>query len=177
MWTVVPDMYNVFTATQIRDSLFNWTYVRCNWRYVEYSMRLILQTLCQIQRTSSSLCCLDCSPGHIQCDYSSTYSVFNIQLNVSALLSEISRQLNALHTANVVPNIAHILQFTLCQLWSRTYTMYLLLHIFRLQYSTERICADVGDMSTIQCALYCKHDAKCSAHTPVYAIWTVVTDI
>jgi hypothetical protein len=173
MWTVVPDIYNVFTAPQIRGSLFNWTYVRCYWRYIDNSMCVILQTWCQIQRTSSSLRCRDWGPGHIQCNYSSTYLGFNSKLNVSALLCEISLQLNALHTANVLPNIAHILQFALCQLWSRTYTMYLLLHIFRIQYSTERTCADIGDMSTIQCALYCKHDAKCSAHPPVYAVWTV----
>jgi hypothetical protein len=43
-----------------------------------------------------------------------------------------------------------------------------------LQYSIERICADIGDMSTSQWALYCKHYAKCGAHPPVYAMWTVI---
>jgi hypothetical protein len=113
-----------------------------------------------IQRITSSLRYANCGHGQIQCIYCSTYSGFNIQLDVSAPLLEIYRQFNALHTANVVPNIAHILQFKLCQLWSRTYTMYLLLHIFRLQYSTKRICAAMGDISTIQCALYCKIFAK-----------------
>jgi hypothetical protein len=77
----------------------------------------------------------------------------------------------------MVPNTAHILQLTLSELWSRTYTMYLQLHIFRIQYSTERICAAIADISTIQCALYCKHGAKYSVQPPVYAIWTVVPDI
>jgi hypothetical protein len=76
-----------------------------------------------------------------------------------------------------VPNTAHILRFTICYLWFRTYTMHLQLRIFRLQYSFERICPAIGDMSTIQCALYCKLGAKYSAHRPVYAIWTVVPDI
>jgi hypothetical protein len=39
-----------------------------------------------------------------------------------------------------------------------------------LQYSTERICAAIGDISTIQCTLYCKHGAKFSAHPPLYAM-------
>jgi hypothetical protein len=45
------------------------------------------------------------------------------------------------------------------------------------QYSTERICAAIVDRSTIQCALYCKHGAKYSAHPPDYAISTVLPDI
>jgi hypothetical protein len=118
MWTVVPDIYNAFTAP------------------------------------------------HIHC--------FNIQLNASALQLQISRQYNACYTTNMVPNTAHILQFSLCEQWSRTYTMYLQLRIFRPQYSTERICAAIGDITTIQCALYCKLCAKYSAHPPVYASWTVV---
>jgi hypothetical protein len=189
-------------------------------------MRLILQTLCQIQRTSSSLRYMNCGPGHVQSTYSSTYSGFNIQLNVSALLLEISRQFSVRYTANLVPNTAHILQFTLCELWFRpctmllqlrifrvqyssericaasggtsaikwaltanmvpniahilqftlrelwfrTYTKHLQLRIYRPQYSTERICAAIGDITTIQCALYCKLGAKYSAHPPVYAM-------
>jgi hypothetical protein len=43
-----------------------------------------------------------------------------------------------------------------------------------LQYSTERICAAIGHITTIQCALYCKLGAKYSAHPPVYAMCTVV---
>jgi hypothetical protein len=116
MWTVVPDIYNVFTAPQIRALLFNWTYVRCYWRHMDNSMCVLLQTLCQRQHRSSSL-----------------------------------RYVN---------------------LWARTYTMYLQLHIFRNQYSSKRICAAVGDISTIQCALSCKVCAKRSTHHAVYAMWT-----
>jgi hypothetical protein len=77
----------------------------------------------------------------------------------------------------MVPNTAHILQIALSELWSRTYTMYLQLHIFRLQYSTKHICAAIADMSTIQCSLYCNLGAKYRAHPPVYAMWTVVPAI
>jgi hypothetical protein len=133
-------------------------------------MRVILLTWCQIQPTSSGICYVNCGPGHIQCIYSSAYSVLNIRLNVSALLFEIYRYLHARYTANLVPNTEHILRFTLCDLWSRTYTMHLQLHIFRLQYSVERICAAIVHITTIQCALYCKLGAKYSAHPPVYAI-------
>jgi hypothetical protein len=175
--TVVPDMYNVFTAPHIQATIFNWTYLRCNWRYSDTSIRVILQIWCQIQRTSSSLRCVNCVPGHIQRIYSSSYSGHNIQLNVSALQLEIFRHFDPRYTAYLVSNTAHILRFTLCELWFRTYTMHLQLRIFRLQCSSERICATVGDISTIQWALYCNPGAKYSARSAVYAMSNVVPDI
>jgi hypothetical protein len=120
---------------------------------------------------------VNCGPGHIQYIYSSAHSDFNIHLNVSALLLEISRQFNARYTANLVPNTAHILRFTLCELWSRPYTMHLQLHIFRLQYSFERICSAIVHISTIQCALYCKHGDNYIAHSLAFSMWTVVPHI
>jgi hypothetical protein len=140
-------------------------------------MRVILQTCCQIQRTSSSLCYVNCGPGHIQYIYSSAHSDFNIHLNVSALLLEISRQFNARYTANMVPNTKHILRFTLCELWSRTYTMQLHLRIFSLEYSIERVCAAIRDIPSLRPALYCKFGVKYSTHRPVYSARTVVPDI
>jgi hypothetical protein len=134
------------------------------------SMRVILYTWCEIQRASSSLRYVNCGPAHIQCIYRSAYLGFNIRLNVSALLLEISRPCYARYTVNLVKNKAHILQFAQCELWSRTYTMYLQLCIFRLQYSTERICAAIVDITTIQCALYSKLGAKKGAHPPVCAM-------
>jgi hypothetical protein len=120
---------------------------------------------------------VNCGPSHIQCNYSTAYSGFNIQMNVSGLLLEISGQLNARCTAKFVPNTARIIQFSLCELWSRTYTMHVQLHIFRLQYSIERIYAAIRDNRTLQCRLYCKFGAKYSANTPVYTTCTVVPDI
>jgi hypothetical protein len=140
-------------------------------------MRVILHSWCQIQSPSSGLRYVNCGAEHIQCIYSSANSDANVHLNVSALLLEISLQFSARYTANLVPNTAHILQFTLCDLWSRTYTMHLQLHIFRLQYSFERIGAAVVHITAIQCALYCKLAAKYSAHPPIYAMRTVVPDI
>jgi hypothetical protein len=177
MWTVVPDIYNAFTAPHIQTSMFIWTYLRCYWKYLDNSMLVLLQTWCQIQRTSSGLRYVNYGPGHTQCIYNSIYSDFNIHLNVSALLLYISRQFNACYTANLVPNTAHILRFTLCVLWCRTYTINLQLRTLRLQYSSERICAVIGNISTIQCLLYCKLGAKYSAHPPVYVIWPVVPAI
>jgi hypothetical protein len=133
-------------------------------------MRVILHSWCQIQRTSSGLRYVNYGPGHIQCICSSIYSDFNIHLNVSALLLYISRQFNARYAANLLTNTAHILQFMLCELWSRTYTMHLQLRIFRLQYSSQRICAAIVDITSIQCALYCKLVIKYSAHPPIYAM-------
>jgi hypothetical protein len=133
-------------------------------------MRVILRTWCKIQRISSNLRYANCGPGNIQCKYSSAYSEFNIHLNVSSLLLYISHQFYARYTANLGPNTAHILRLTLCDLWFRPYTNYLQLLIVRPQYSTERICAAVGDIPTLRCALYCKLSAKCSADPPVYAM-------
>jgi hypothetical protein len=84
MWTVVPDIYNAFTAPHIQRWIFIWTYLRCYWRYLDNSMRVILQTLSQIQRISYRLRNVNCSPGYIQGIYSSVYLCFNIQLQVSA---------------------------------------------------------------------------------------------
>jgi hypothetical protein len=84
-------------------------------------MHAILQTWCQIQRTSSGLAYVDCGPGHIH---------------------------------NVITA-----------------------RIFRFQYSAVGNCADIVDITTIQCALYCKLGGKYSAHPPVYAMCTVVPEI
>jgi hypothetical protein len=131
----------------------------------------ILQAWCQLQRTSSSLRYVNCGPGHIQSIYSSWWSGHNIQLNVSALQLEIFQHFDARYTADMVSNTAHIVRFTLCELWSRTYRMYLQLRIFRHQYSTLGICAAIVDITSIQCASFCKLSAKDSAHPPVYAMW------
>jgi hypothetical protein len=177
MWTVVPDIYNAFTAPHIQTSIFISTYLRCYCRYHINSMRVILQTCYQIQRTSSNLCYVNCGSGHIQCNYCTAYSGFNIRLNLFALLLEIIGHVYARYNAFLVPNTTHIVKFTLCELWSRTYTMHLQLHIFRLQYSFERICTAIAHITTIQCALYCILGAKYSAHPPVYAMWPVVPAI
>jgi hypothetical protein len=177
MWTVVPDIYNVFAAPHIQASIFYWTYLCCYWRYADNWMPVILQTLSQIQRISSRLRYVNCGPACIQSIYSSPYLGFNIHLNVSALLLYISRQFNASYTANLVQNTADIVQFTLCEMWCRTYTKYLQLRIWMLQYSAVGICGAIVDMTWILCALYCKHSAKDSAHPTVYAMWPVIPAI
>jgi ribosomal protein S27E len=128
---VVPHTYKVFTAPHIYASIFSCRYLRCYCRHHDNSMRVIQQTWCQIQRTSSSFRYVNCGAGHIQCIYSSAYLDFNIQLKVTAQLLEISRQFYTPYTANFERNTAHILPFTLCELWSRLCTKYLELRIFR----------------------------------------------
>jgi hypothetical protein len=123
IWIVVPDIYNAYTVPHILASIFKWTYLRSYSRCIENSTRVIPQAWCQIQSTCSRLCYLDCGPGHIQCKYSSAYSGFNIQLNVSLPLLEISSQFNEHYTANIVPNTAYNHQLTQCKLWSRPYTV------------------------------------------------------
>jgi hypothetical protein len=86
LWTVVPDIYKAFTAPHIQATIFNWTYLRCYWRYHDNTVCVILQTRCQIQRTSSSLRYVNCGPGHIQGTNISAYLGFNIQLKLAPLL-------------------------------------------------------------------------------------------
>jgi hypothetical protein len=120
---------------------------------------------------------MNCGPGHMQCIYSSAYTGHNIQLNLTAQLLEICRHLDARYAATLMGYIAHTLQFTFCELWSRTYTKHLRLRMFRIQYSTVDICIAIVDITSILCALYCKLGAKCSAHSPAFAMWTVVPHI
>jgi hypothetical protein len=130
-------------------------------------MRVILQTLIQIQCISYRLRSVNCGPGHIQCTFSSAYLGFNIQLKVAPLQLEVYRQLNARYTAFLVPNTERFVQFTLCELWSRPYTKCLQLLIFMPHYSAVGICAAIADITSTQCALCCKLSAKDSAHRPV----------
>jgi hypothetical protein len=88
-------------------------------------------------------------------------------------MSTIQRALYCTHGANT----AHILRFTLYELCSRTYTMHFQLHIFRIQYSIERVCAAIGDNRTLRCPLYWKFGAKYSSNYPVYPMCTVVPDM
>jgi hypothetical protein len=174
MCTVVPEICNVSTTPHIQATISNWTYLRCYWRYLDNSIGVILQTLSPTQRTPSSTRYVNSGPAHIQSIYSSAYSDYNIKLNVSALLLQISRLFHARYNANLVSNIAHILQFTPCELWSRPYTRYLHFRIFRFRYSTEGSSPAIGGISTIQCALCFKLGATYSAHPPVYPMWNVV---
>jgi hypothetical protein len=161
------------TARLIQFTLCElWTRdIQCNYRsaYSGFNIQLnvsaLILEICRqfnvrytanmvpIQRTFFSLRYLNCGSRHVQCNYSSAYSGFNIQLNVSLPLFEISWQFNVSNNANLVPITAHFLQLTLCGLWSWRYTKYLQLRIFRLQYSAVGICAAIGDISTIQWAL------------------------
>jgi hypothetical protein len=177
MWPAVPAIYRILIAPHIQTSIFIWTYLGCYWRYLDNSTRVCLHTMRQIQSISSRFRCVNCRPGHIQGICSSAYLAFNILLNLPLLLLEICRYMDARYTANVEPNTAHMLPFTLCELWSRLYTKYLQLRIFGLQYSAAGIISAVVDITSFQCAWYCKHGAKYSAHPPVYAMWTVVPAI
>jgi hypothetical protein len=148
-----PGLIQCIYSSACSGSIFSWTYMRCYWWYLDNSTLSMLQTWCQIQRTSVSLLYVNCGSGLIQCNYSFAYSGFNIRLNVSALLLEIIGHFHASYTANLVPNTAHILLFTLCELCSRPYTKSLQLRIFRLQYSAVGNCAVILDIATTQCAL------------------------
>jgi hypothetical protein len=99
-----PHIYKLFTAPHICASVFDGTYQRCYGGNIDNSMCVILQTWYQIQRTSCRLHYVNCGPGHIQCNYSSVYSGFNILVNASALRLEISRQFNERYSVSLVSN-------------------------------------------------------------------------
>jgi hypothetical protein len=140
-------------------------------------MRFILQTWCQIQRTSSRLRCVNCGPGHIQGIYSSAYWGFNYSaVGFCAAMVDITWIQCALYCKLCAKYSAQPL-FTLCELWCRPYTMHLQLRIFRLHYSSQGRSPAIGGISSIQWALYCKVGANYSPHPTVYAMWTVVPDI
>jgi hypothetical protein len=118
MSTLVPVKSNNFTVLHIQATVFKWTYLRYCWWCVRTAMLAILHTFWQMQRTSAGLRYVNSGAGQIQCHYSFANSGFIIQINVPPLLLQICRQLDARHTSHFLPNTAHILLFTLCQIWS-----------------------------------------------------------
>jgi hypothetical protein len=84
------------------------------------------------------------------------------------------RQINARYNPHFLPNAAKILQITLYQHWLQSNPIELYFLLFWYQYTIERISADIGDMSTIQSALYCTFTAKFSLNPPDYANSTLI---
>jgi hypothetical protein len=129
------------TCSSLRYANCSSGHIQCNYSYafagfnIQVNVSALLldifrhfdarytENWCQIQHTSLSIRYGNCGPGHVQCNYCSIYSGFSIKLNIYALILVISRPFNARYTANLVPNIAHTLQFTLWELWSRPYTI------------------------------------------------------
>jgi hypothetical protein len=66
-----------------------------------------------------------------------------MQLNLSPSMLVTCRQLNARYTPHLLPNIARVLFFTLCQPWSLSNKISLHFLLFRLQYSIERKSVEI----------------------------------
>jgi hypothetical protein len=137
----------------VQASTFNWMYLRCDWWIIDKSMRVIHHICYQIQSTISGLRYVKSGPSQIQYNYFSWYSGSNIQLIVSPLRLVVYRQIDACYTSHLLPNTGHNIRITLCQLWSRSNPIQLHFLIFSLQCPIERTLFDIGEMSTIQCAL------------------------
>jgi hypothetical protein len=133
-------------------------------------MRVVLHICCQMQTGSTGLRYVNSGPRQIQCNYISCYSVFNIQLIVSPLVLLVYRHIDACYAPHLLQNKASIILPSLCQLWSQSNIIYLHFLLFRHQYSNERIPADIGEMSTIQCALYSTFAAIFSINPRDYAM-------
>jgi hypothetical protein len=110
---------NVTADLVIEASVINWTYFRCNCRNVDNSMLAILHLCSQMQPKSSCLRYVIAGPSQIQCNYSSSYAGFNIQLNVSPMRVVVYRQIDACYSPYLMPNTGHNMRCTLCQIWYR----------------------------------------------------------
>jgi hypothetical protein len=159
---LVPVKYNIVTVLDIQASIFNWTYLRSNWWRIDKSVSIILHISCQILGILSGLSVANTGHRQIQYSYSSSYAAFNIHLNVSTSILVVYRYIDACYNPNLLPNTGHNIRFTLCQIWPPSNPMQLHFLIFSLQYSIERTSVDIGDMSTIQYALYSTFANKCS---------------
>jgi hypothetical protein len=100
MSTLVLVKPNKVIVLLVRASIFNWTYLRCDWWFIDKSMRVILHSCCQIMRASSCIRYVNHCPGRIKYIYISCYSGFNIQLNVSPLRLVVYRQIDACYTSH-----------------------------------------------------------------------------
>jgi hypothetical protein len=160
MSNVVPVKSNISTFLDVQASIFNRTYLRSDWCFIDKSMRVILLTCCPINRVSSCFHYVNNGPGQTKYSYISCYSGINIQMNISPPIMVKCRQFIARYTPHSLPNTGHNIWFTLCQLWSRSYPMQLQFLIFRLQNSIERISAEIGDFATNRCSLYSTFASK-----------------
>jgi hypothetical protein len=91
MSTLVRAKSFVFPGLHIYAYVFNKLYLRCYWRYVDNSERVMLHICCQKLRTCSCLHYVTAGRRQIQCYCSTACSGFNIQLNVSPNPLEICR--------------------------------------------------------------------------------------
>jgi hypothetical protein len=117
---LVPVKCNIITVLLMQGLIYNWTYLRCEWWFIDKSVRVILHVFRQIQGTISSLRYPNSGPGIIQYENISWCWGFNIQLNVSPLTLVICRQLIERYTPHLLSNTEHNIRFTLCQLWCRS---------------------------------------------------------
>jgi hypothetical protein len=118
---LVPAKSNIITVLIVQASIFIWTYPRCDWWFIDKSMRVILHICCQIQSGISGLRYNIFGPGQIQLNYIYWYPGFNIQLNVSQLQLVLYRQIDACYSPHLLPNIVHNIRLALCQIWSRSH--------------------------------------------------------
>jgi hypothetical protein len=85
----------------------------------QFNARYIFHICSHIQPKSSRLRYVKSAPSQIKYNYSFSYSVFNIQLNVSPLLLLVYRQIGARYTPHLLRNTGHSSNIVLCHLWSR----------------------------------------------------------
>jgi hypothetical protein len=116
MPTQVPVKSNTITVLLMQPSMFNWTYLRCNWWCIDKSMRVILHICRHIQDTTAGSRNFNSGPRQNQRICRLAYFLLNNKINIYMFLVHIRWQCHGPYTPNLLPHTANIIRFELCHL-------------------------------------------------------------
>ena len=116
MSTRVEVKSNVILLLHIQACIFDWTYLRFHWRYVDNSMRVSRHICCQIQCTPTGLRNVNTVSCQILCNCRFAYLGFSIQFNVFPLLLVVCRDFDSCYTPHSPPFTAPLGLFAQSQL-------------------------------------------------------------
>jgi hypothetical protein len=170
---MVPDKSNIITVLDIQASIFNWTFLRRNYWYVDNSMRVLstFATKCRAEYPASAISTLVPVKSNIITDLDIQAAIFNwTYLRCDWLFIDKSMGV-ILQICSQIKRVSSCLRYVNHDRGQMRYSYFLL---FGHQYSNERISDAIGGLSTNRCVLYFTFAAKDRAQYPVYAIPTMV---
>jgi hypothetical protein len=114
----VPVKTNIITFLAIQASIFNCTYLRCDWWYIDN--RSALYSTFTAKYRAQQLVWAMSTLVPVKSNISTFLAItgINRQLNASSSIFVICRHLNARYDPHLLPNAAYVNPITLCQLWS-----------------------------------------------------------
>jgi hypothetical protein len=114
----VPVKTNIITFLAIQASIFNWTYLRCDWWYIDN--RSALYSTFTAKYRAQQLVCAMSTLVPVKSNISTFLAIagINIQFNVSSSISVTCRQFDERYTPHLQPKAAYVNSITLCQLRS-----------------------------------------------------------